>query len=96
VGGVITGGVTAIGLATANKIRGEGAQVFIFGRRKPGPDLASSAMGRYIRAVQANIEKLLDLDRLYSAVKAQKGSLDMIWRTLLSPRLGASNTCKYL
>src|SRR5258708_34924842 len=76
---VITGGATGIGLATAKKFAAEGAHVFIFGRRKAELDAAATAIGEHVTAVQGDVTKLSDLDRLYSAVKAEKGRLDIVF-----------------
>ena len=66
---VITGGATGIGLATAKTCVAEGAHVFIFGRRKAALDAAVTAIGGHVTAVQGDVTKLSDLDRLYSTVQ---------------------------
>ena len=76
---VITGGSTGIGLATAKKFVTEGAHVFIFGRRKPELEAAVKTIGRHVTAVQGDVTKLSDLDRLYSTVKDEKGKLDIVF-----------------
>src|SRR5258708_33593517 len=76
---VITGGATGIGLATAKKSVAEGAYVFIMGRRKPELDAAVAAIGKQVKAVQGDVTKLADLDRLYSVVNAEKGKLDIVF-----------------
>jgi NAD(P)-dependent dehydrogenase (short-subunit alcohol dehydrogenase family) len=76
---VITGGATGIGLATAKKLAPEGAGAFIFGRRKAELDAAVRAIGERVTAVQGDVTKPSDLDRLYSAVKAETGKLDIIF-----------------
>lgn len=75
---VITGGSSGIGLATAKKFVEEGAYVFITGRRQSELDKAVAEIGKNVRAVQGDIANLADLDRLYTAVKAEKGSIDII------------------
>src|ERR1700730_10218108 len=76
---VITGGATGIGLAAAKKFVTEGAYVFIMGRRKPELDAAVAAIGKQAKAIQGDVTKLADLDRLYSLVKAEKGKLDILF-----------------
>jgi NAD(P)-dependent dehydrogenase (short-subunit alcohol dehydrogenase family) len=76
---VITGGSTGIGAATARRFVAEGADVFIFGRRKAELDATVTAIGARVTAVQGDVTKLSDLDRLYSSVKANKGKLDIVF-----------------
>lgn len=76
---VITGGSTGIGLATAKRFVSEGAYVFITGRRQAELDAAVKAIGRNVTAVQGDVSKPADLDRLYSLVKSQNGKIDVIF-----------------
>jgi NAD(P)-dependent dehydrogenase (short-subunit alcohol dehydrogenase family) len=75
----ITGGATGIGLAAAKRFIEEGAIVFIFGRRQPELDAAVADLGPNARAVKGSISDLADLDRLYAAVKAERGTLDIVF-----------------
>jgi NAD(P)-dependent dehydrogenase (short-subunit alcohol dehydrogenase family) len=76
---VITGGATGIGLAAAKRFVEEGAFVYIFGRRQAALDAAVAALGPNARAVQGSVSQLADLDRLYGAVKAERGSVDIVF-----------------
>jgi NAD(P)-dependent dehydrogenase (short-subunit alcohol dehydrogenase family) len=76
---VITGGGTGIGRAAAKRFIDEGAFVFIFGRRKDALEAALADLGPNARAVQGSIFDEGDLDRLYAAVKAERGSLDIVF-----------------
>ena len=76
---VVTGGATGIGRAAAKRFIDEGAFVFIFGRRKDALDAAIADLGPSARAVQGSISDEADLDRLYAAVKAERGSLDIVF-----------------
>jgi NAD(P)-dependent dehydrogenase (short-subunit alcohol dehydrogenase family) len=76
---VVTGGGTGIGRAAARRFIDEGAFVFIFGRRKDALDAAVAELGPSARAVQGSISDEKDLDRLYAAVKAERGSLDIVF-----------------
>ena len=76
---VITGGATGIGLATAKRFIEEGAFVFIFGRRQEALDAAVAELGPDARAVKGSVSVEADLDRLYTAVKAERGSLDIVF-----------------
>lgn len=76
---VITGGATGIGLAAAKRFIEEGAFVFIFGRRQDALDAAVADLGPNARAVKGSVSDLVDLDRLYAAVKAERGTLDIVF-----------------
>jgi NAD(P)-dependent dehydrogenase (short-subunit alcohol dehydrogenase family) len=75
---VITGGNSGIGLATAKRFVEEGAYVYITGRRQAELDKAVALIGKNVTAVQGDIAKLEDLDRLYAQVKAEKGGIDVL------------------
>ena len=76
---VITGGATGIGRAAAKRFIEEGAFVFIFGRRQDALDAAMAELGANARAVKGSVSDEADLDRLYAAVKAERGSLDIVF-----------------
>ena len=76
---VITGGGTGIGLAAAKRFIEEGAFVFLFGRRQDALDDALTELGSNARAVQGSVSDEADLDRLYAAVKAERGALDIVF-----------------
>jgi NAD(P)-dependent dehydrogenase (short-subunit alcohol dehydrogenase family) len=76
---VITGGSSGIGLATAKRFVDEGAYVFVTGRRQSELDAAVSEIGHNVTGVQGDVSKLADIDKLYAAVKEQKGKLDIVF-----------------
>jgi NAD(P)-dependent dehydrogenase (short-subunit alcohol dehydrogenase family) len=76
---VITGGTSGIGLATAHSFVAEGAHLFIIGRRKHVLDTAVAEIGGNVTAVQGDVANLDDLDRLYRAVAAEKGVVDIVF-----------------
>lgn len=76
---VITGGSTGIGLATAKRFVAEGAFVYIFGRRQTTLDAAVAEIGSGVRAVQGDVAKHEDLDRLFDTVKTDKGTIDVLF-----------------
>jgi NAD(P)-dependent dehydrogenase (short-subunit alcohol dehydrogenase family) len=75
---VITGGGEGIGLASAKRMVEEGASVFIVGRRQAILDAAVAEIGGDVVALQADVSKPADLDRVYEAVRAAKGKLDIL------------------
>ena len=76
---VITGGGTGIGLASARRFIAEGAFVFIFGRRQDKLDAALKELGPNARAVAGSVSDAADIDRLYAAVKAERGGVDIVF-----------------
>jgi NAD(P)-dependent dehydrogenase (short-subunit alcohol dehydrogenase family) len=77
---VITGGSSGMGLATAKRFLHEGMEhVFITGRRKDALEAAVGAIGTNVSAVQGDVSKLGDLDRLYDAVKTRNRKIDVIF-----------------
>jgi NAD(P)-dependent dehydrogenase (short-subunit alcohol dehydrogenase family) len=76
---VITGGATGIGRAAAKRFIEEGAFVFIFGRRQEALDAAVAELGANARAVRGSVCDPADLDRLYAVVKAERGTLDIVF-----------------
>lgn len=76
---VITGGATGIGFAAAKRFIEEGAFVFIFGRRQEALDAAVADLGPNARAVKGSVSDLAELDRFYAAVKAERGTLDIVF-----------------
>jgi NAD(P)-dependent dehydrogenase (short-subunit alcohol dehydrogenase family) len=76
---VITGGNSGIGLATAKRFVAEGAYVFITGRRQAELDAAVKKIGGNVTAVQGDVAKLADLDRLYATVRAKKERIDVLF-----------------
>jgi len=76
---VITGGATGIGLAAARRFIEEGATVYLFGRKQEALDAAVADLGPNVRAIAGSVSDLADLDRLYAAVKAERGSLDIVF-----------------
>ena len=75
---VITGGSSGIGLATAKRFVAEGAYVFITGRRQVELDSAVALIGKNVTAIQGDVSKVEDLDRLYQSVRSDKERLDIV------------------
>lgn len=76
---VVTGGGTGIGFGAAKRFVDEGAFVYLFGRRQEPLDAAVAKLGPSARAIRGSVTDLSDLDRLYAAVKAERGGLDILF-----------------
>lgn len=76
---VITGGSSGIGLATAKEFIANGAKVVIFGRGKQALDEAVSELGSNSFAVQGDVCKQTDLDKLFAETKSKFGSIDILF-----------------
>jgi len=76
---VVTGGNSGIGLATAKRFQEEGARVAISGRSKKTLDEAVKAIGNGVVAVQSDVAKLSDVDKLYSEVSRKLGKIDVLF-----------------
>jgi NAD(P)-dependent dehydrogenase (short-subunit alcohol dehydrogenase family) len=77
---VITGASTGIGLAAAKRFIQEGMDhVFITGRRRDALDAAVAEIGPKATGVQGDVARLMDIDRLYDAVKKRNRKIDVIF-----------------
>jgi NAD(P)-dependent dehydrogenase (short-subunit alcohol dehydrogenase family) len=76
---LITGGSSGLGLATAARLAQEGAIVYITGRRQPELDAAVVKIGRRAKAIRGDIAVAADLDRVYAAIAAAEGRLDILF-----------------
>src|SRR5215472_16460790 len=75
----VTGGNSGIGLATAKRLQEEGARVAISGRNKETLDEAVKTIGNGVVAVQADVAKLADVDKLYAEVSQKLGKIDVLF-----------------
>jgi len=76
---VVTGGNSGIGLASAKRLQDEGALVAISGRSQKTLDEAVKILGKDVLAVQADVSKLADADKLFDAVKKRFGKIDILF-----------------
>jgi NAD(P)-dependent dehydrogenase (short-subunit alcohol dehydrogenase family) len=74
---VITGGNSGIGLAAAKRLQEGGAKIAIFGRSRKTLDEAVKTIGNGVVAVQGDVAKLTDLDKLYAEFRRS-------WEKLMS------------
>jgi NAD(P)-dependent dehydrogenase (short-subunit alcohol dehydrogenase family) len=76
---LVTGGNSGIGLATAKRLQEEGAKVAISGRSKKTLDEAVKTIGNGVVAVQADVAKLTEVDKLYVEVSKKLGKIDVLF-----------------
>jgi NAD(P)-dependent dehydrogenase (short-subunit alcohol dehydrogenase family) len=76
---LVTGGNSGIGLASAQRLHEEGAKVAISGRNQKTLDEAVKIIGKDVLAVQADVVKSGDLDKLFVAVSQKFGKIDVLF-----------------
>jgi len=76
---VVTGGNSGIGLASAKRLLEEGARVVIAGRSQKTLDEAAKQLGNGVLAIQADVSKLADIDKIYAAVQKKFGKIDVLF-----------------
>lgn len=76
---VITGGNSGIGLATAKEFARQGAKVVISGRDAKTLAEAEREIGGEVLAIQADVGKLSEIDKLYDAVRERFGKIDVLF-----------------
>jgi NAD(P)-dependent dehydrogenase (short-subunit alcohol dehydrogenase family) len=76
---LITGGSSGIGLATARELVNQGARVFITGRGASELATAAKDIGGDLTAVQGDVSKLDDLDRLFAQIERDSGRIDVLF-----------------
>jgi len=75
---LVTGGSSGIGLAIAKRLIAEGATVFVTGRRQGHLEKAAAELGDHAIAVQGDIAKPDDRDRLFARIGERTGRLDVV------------------
>src|ERR1700739_5068919 len=76
---LVTRGTGGIGLAAANALANEGANLYITGRHEPELRAAVQQIGRNATGVRGDVSNADDLDRLFAQIKDEKGRLDMLF-----------------
>lgn len=76
---LVTGGTTGIGLATAQELAAQGAQVFITGRRQEELEAAVISIGSMATGIRADAAILSELDAVFAQISRQAGRLDILF-----------------
>jgi NAD(P)-dependent dehydrogenase (short-subunit alcohol dehydrogenase family) len=75
---VITGGNSGIGLAIAREFKSNGAKVVIFGRNQRTLGQAARTPCEDVLAVQGDVRKMQDLERLFGETAKTLGKVDVL------------------
>jgi NAD(P)-dependent dehydrogenase (short-subunit alcohol dehydrogenase family) len=76
---VVTGGNSGIGLASAKRLQDEGARVAISGRSQKTLDEAKASLGSGLLAVQSDVSRLADIDKLFAEVAKKFDKIDVLF-----------------
>lgn len=76
---LVTGGNSGIGLGTARRLVEEGAFVYITGRRREALDRAAAQLGEQARAIQADVTRKADMQRVADTIREEQGRLDIVF-----------------
>jgi NAD(P)-dependent dehydrogenase (short-subunit alcohol dehydrogenase family) len=76
---LITGGTSGIGLATAALFLKNGARVAITGRDRRRLDEAQRQLGDGVAAIEADVRRRSDLQRMADEIKTTFGALDIVF-----------------
>lgn len=87
---VITGGNSGIGLATAKEFLRQGAKVVITGRNAQALDQATEQLGGGddVLAVQVDVTRLDDLERLFATTQERFGGVDVVFANAGTAKVG--------
>ena len=76
---VVTGGNSGIGLASAQRLKEEGASVVITGRSKKTIDEAVKLLGSDVLAIQSDVSKSGEIEKVYETVSKKFGKIDILF-----------------
>jgi NAD(P)-dependent dehydrogenase (short-subunit alcohol dehydrogenase family) len=76
---LITGGNSGIGLATAKRLKEEGARVAITGRSQKTLDAAVKTLGNDVLAVQSDVAKAGEIEKALETVTRKLGKIDILF-----------------
>src|SRR5713101_3284200 len=76
---VVTGGSSDVCSSDLKRLQEEGAKVAILGRSRKTLDEAVKTIGNGVVAVQGDVAKLTDVDKLYAEVSQKLGKIDVLF-----------------
>jgi len=76
---LVTGGNSGIGLATAKRLKEEGARVAITGRSQKTLEAAVKELGSDLLAIQSDVSKAADIEKALRAVEKSLGKIDVLF-----------------
>jgi NAD(P)-dependent dehydrogenase (short-subunit alcohol dehydrogenase family) len=76
---LVTGGNSGIGLATAKRLKEEGAKVAITGRSQKTLGAAVKELGSDVLAIQSDVSKAADIEKAFEAVEKRLGKIDVLF-----------------
>jgi NAD(P)-dependent dehydrogenase (short-subunit alcohol dehydrogenase family) len=76
---VVTGGNSGIGLASAQRLKEEGARVAITGRSQKTLDEAAKLLGGDTLAIQSDVSKAGEIEKVYETVSKKFGKIDILF-----------------
>jgi NAD(P)-dependent dehydrogenase (short-subunit alcohol dehydrogenase family) len=76
---LVTGGSSGIGLATAKRFAGEGAHVFITGRRAEALAAAAADIGPEVTCVRGDVSRPADVEQLFRVIAARTDELHVVF-----------------
>ena len=74
---VVTGGNSGIGLASAKRLKDEGAKVVIVGRDKATLAAAGREFG--FLTIRADVGRVSEIERMYAEIAAKAGKIDVLF-----------------
>jgi NAD(P)-dependent dehydrogenase (short-subunit alcohol dehydrogenase family) len=77
--GVITGGNSGIGLATAHEFKAQGARVIIIGRKPDAVAAAAREIGGDTLGLVADVSKVAELDAAFAQIRQECGRIDVLF-----------------
>jgi NAD(P)-dependent dehydrogenase (short-subunit alcohol dehydrogenase family) len=76
---LVTGGNSGIGLASAKRLKEEGARVAITGRSQKTLDRAAKELGSDVLVIQSDVSSAADIEKALATVEKKLGKIDVLF-----------------